>query len=231
VGKSASCTTQMLLKSAVRLKIAYLPTTSLLSAEASRGDASVLGMKYGGAISYGKFSPHAGRANRVNRTAAPTRRPRAELRTRELPGEVDTLIEAARANRRGQRDATMILPAFRHGLRASEVCDLRWDQVEFNASAACAPGQGGHPEHPSVNWRRVPRPRRLQREIPPAPFVLMSEPVEKFAFQRGEEALAHRVVIGVSTVPPASGRRGPTRPSGDGIQVCRVVSSSPSWTP
>jgi hypothetical protein len=32
-------------------------------------------------------------------------------------------------------------------------------------------------------------------------------------------------------VPPASARRGPVRPSGDGIQVCRVVSSSPSWTP
>ena len=28
----------------------------------------------------------------------------------------------------------MILIAFRHGLRASELCDLRWDQVEFGAA-------------------------------------------------------------------------------------------------
>jgi len=72
----------------------------------------------------------------VLRTVAPTWRPNADLRTREhlTPGEVDTLIEAAKANRHGHRDATMILLAFRHGLRAAEVCDLRWDQVEFNAA-------------------------------------------------------------------------------------------------
>jgi integrase len=28
----------------------------------------------------------------------------------------------------------MILLAFRHGLRAPEVCDLRWDQVDFNGT-------------------------------------------------------------------------------------------------
>jgi integrase len=72
----------------------------------------------------------------VNRTGAPTRRPNAELRTREhlTPGEVEALVEAAKANRHGHRDATMILLAFRHGLRAAELCDLRWDQVEFNAA-------------------------------------------------------------------------------------------------
>jgi hypothetical protein len=49
----------------------------------------------------------------VNRTVAPTRRPNAELRTREhlTPGEVDALIEAAKANRHGHRDATMRLRA------------------------------------------------------------------------------------------------------------------------
>jgi type 1 fimbriae regulatory protein FimB/type 1 fimbriae regulatory protein FimE len=41
------------------------------------------------------------------------------------PGEVEALIEAAKTNRYGHRDATMILIAFRHGLRAAEVCDLR----------------------------------------------------------------------------------------------------------
>ena len=67
----------------------------------------------------------------------PRRRPNAELRTREhlTEAEVDKLIEAARSNRNGHRDATMILVAFRHGLRASELCDLRWDQVSFSGAA------------------------------------------------------------------------------------------------
>jgi integrase len=68
------------------------------------------------------------------RTVTPRRRPNAELRTREhlTEREVERLIEAARQNRYGHRDATMVLLAYRHGLRASEVVDLRWDQVDFN---------------------------------------------------------------------------------------------------
>jgi type 1 fimbriae regulatory protein FimB/type 1 fimbriae regulatory protein FimE len=54
-------------------------------------------------------------------TVPPRRRPNAELRTREYltEAEVERLIKAAKANRHGYRDATMILIAFRHGLRAS----------------------------------------------------------------------------------------------------------------
>jgi len=36
--------------------------------------------------------------------------------------------------RYGDRDATLILIAFRHGLRAIEICDLEWAQVEFGRS-------------------------------------------------------------------------------------------------
>jgi integrase-like protein/ATP dependent DNA ligase-like protein len=45
--------------------------------------------------------------------------------------EVERLIKAAGHNRYGHRDATMILLAFRHGLRASELCSLRWEQVDL----------------------------------------------------------------------------------------------------
>ena len=69
------------------------------------------------------------------RTVTPLRRPNAELRPREhlTEREVEKLIEAAKGNRWGQRDATMILIAFRHGLRASEVCGLQWSDVEFES--------------------------------------------------------------------------------------------------
>ena len=39
---------------------------------------------------------------------------------------------ARKDGRYGHRDATMILVAYRHGLRASEVCDLQWQQIELS---------------------------------------------------------------------------------------------------
>jgi integrase len=45
--------------------------------------------------------------------------------------EVERLIEAAKQNRSGHRDATAILVAYRHGLRASEVVVLRWDDIDL----------------------------------------------------------------------------------------------------
>jgi integrase len=48
---------------------------------------------------------------------------------------VQRLAEASKGHRHGQRDATMIIVAYRHGLRASELTDLRWDQIEFTSAA------------------------------------------------------------------------------------------------
>jgi integrase len=44
------------------------------------------------------------------------------------------LIEAAKTNRYGHRDALMVLLAFRHGLRPGEIVDLRWDQIDFKSA-------------------------------------------------------------------------------------------------
>src|SRR5262249_4501050 len=67
----------------------------------------------------------------------PGRPPNAAVRSREYltPQEVEKLMRQARQGRYGHRDATLILIAFRHGLRASEICDLEWSQVEFGRSA------------------------------------------------------------------------------------------------
>jgi integrase len=113
-----------------------------------------------------------------NRTVTPRRRPNAELRAREhlTEREFERLIEAARANRHGHRDATMVLMAFRHGLRASEVCALRWDQVEFaRAVLHVRRVKNGTPStHPltGVEMRAL---RKLQRESEASPFVFVSE--------------------------------------------------------
>src|SRR5262245_56444398 len=73
----------------------------------------------------------------VNRTLTPIRLPNADLRTREYltEAEVERLMNATKGNRWGHRDATMILVACRHGLRASELVDLRWEQVEFRTAS------------------------------------------------------------------------------------------------
>ncbi len=61
--------------------------------------------------------------------------PRGNLRMREYltEAEVERLMAAA-SNRYGHRDATMVFAAYRHGLRASELVDLRWEQVGFKTA-------------------------------------------------------------------------------------------------
>jgi type 1 fimbriae regulatory protein FimB/type 1 fimbriae regulatory protein FimE len=84
----------------------------------------------------------------VNRTVTPKRPPNADLRTREYltEAEVQRLLRATKANRWAQRDATMILVAYRHGLRASELTDpaLGSDRLR-RRHPACPPGQAGQP--------------------------------------------------------------------------------------
>ena len=111
-------------------------------------------------------------------TVATTRRSNAMLQSREhlTPDEVKVLVEAARANRHGLRDATMILVAFRHGLRAAEVCDLRWDQVDFDAAILHVRRvKNGTPSTHPLLGDEMRALRRLQRECDASPFVFVSE--------------------------------------------------------
>jgi integrase len=64
----------------------------------------------------------------------PRRRPNAHLRTREYltPDEVEALMATVKANRHGHRDGTLVLITYRQGLRAAEVVDLRWSQVDLD---------------------------------------------------------------------------------------------------
>ena len=71
--------------------------------------------------------------NRRGGRSAPTT-VNSSVRTREYltTAEIERLMAAARkSSRYGHRDATMILIGYRHGLRASELCDLEWSQVEL----------------------------------------------------------------------------------------------------
>ena len=111
------------------------------------------------------------------RTVVPRRRPNAELRPREhlTEREVAKLIEAAKGNRWGQRDATTILIAFRHGLRASELCGLQWSDVEFEtATLHLRRAKGGVTSTHPLLGDELRALRALKREAK-SPFVFVSE--------------------------------------------------------
>lgn len=94
---------------------------------------------------------------------------------------MDRLIVVAKQNRHGHRDATMILIAFRHGLRAAEVVDLRWDQVELKAGRLHVRRvKSGMPSVHPLSGEEMRALRKLQREAPTSPFVFVSERAAPF---------------------------------------------------
>jgi len=111
------------------------------------------------------------------RTVTPTRRPNAELRPREhlTEREVERLIKTARSNRWGQRDSTLILIAFRHGLRASELTGLQWSDVEFESGTLHLrrAKKGQTNTHPLLG-DELRALRALKREAD-SPFVFVTE--------------------------------------------------------
>jgi len=144
----------------------------------------------------------------VNRTVTPKRLPNRDLRTREYltEAEVERLMAAAKINRWGHRDATMILVGYRHGLRVSELVDLRWDQVEFRTAALHVRRvkQGTPSTHPILG-DELRALRRLQREQEPkSPFVFPSErgaPFSTAGFARMVERAGKEAKLGFKAHP------------------------------
>ncbi len=126
------------------------------------------------------------------RPPPPRRKPNAELRSREhlTPGEVERLIAAAgKLGRHRQRDATMILVAFRHGLRVSELVALRWDQVDLEQGMLhVRRRKNGIPSTHPLRGPELRALRKLERKKKSdAPYVFVSErkgPMTTAAFRR-----------------------------------------------
>jgi integrase len=120
----------------------------------------------------------------VNRAVGLTRLANSEYRKREhlTPNEVEQLIEAAKGNRHGHRDATMLLVAFRHGLRASELCGLEWSQVDFDsATLHVRRVKNGKPATHPIRGDEMRALRKLERESPKSPFIFVNERGAPFA--------------------------------------------------
>jgi integrase len=114
----------------------------------------------------------------VNRQVA-VRPPNAELRPREYltPAEVEAMVKAARSGRHGHRDATLVLIAFRHGLRAAEIASLEWSQVEFgrNPVLHVRRVKNGIPSVHPLQGDELRALRELQRQFPDSGYVFTSE--------------------------------------------------------
>ena len=113
------------------------------------------------------------------RAVSAGRRSNADYRKREYLtlAEIEKLIEAAKGNRYGHRDATMILVAFRHGFRASEIIELEWYDIDFNAAEMHVERKkrGRSPRHP-IRGDELRALRRLHKEQDPkSAFVFVSE--------------------------------------------------------
>lgn len=127
----------------------------------------------------GARRPTADAAPTIVNRKVPLRRRNADYRSREYLSEKEVAEVTAAAATQGRhqlRDSTLILIAYHHGLRVSELVSLRWDQIDLaqgvlhvvrlkNGTAAVHPLRG--PELRAL--------RRLQREVTSAPYVFVSE--------------------------------------------------------
>ena len=102
-----------------------------------------------------------------------------ERREREFltPNEIDRLIDAAKKQgRHGHRDATMILLAYRHGLRVSELVALRWQQIDLMSGLMQVNRRknGLNSVHPLFG-PELRALRKIKRAYPQTDYVFISE--------------------------------------------------------
>lgn len=115
----------------------------------------------------------------MNKSLPPRKPYNKERRSREYltPDEIDRLIKTARTlGRYGHRDATMILLAYRHGLRVSELLSLRWEQVDLkNGNMHVHRLKNGTPTVHPLYGVEIRELRKLQRDYPDSPYIFVSE--------------------------------------------------------
>jgi len=78
---------------------------------------------------------------------------------------------------RGHRDATMILIAYRHGLRVSELIALRWEQIDLKGGCLQVIRRKGSDDSVQpLSGNEIRALRRVRREQDPeSRYVFMTE--------------------------------------------------------
>ena len=86
------------------------------------------------------------------------------------------IAAAAAIGQHGTRDAALILLAYRHGLRVSELVSLRWDRTDLRQGKLHVTRlkHGIASVHP-LRGPELRTLRRLQRDYPDTAYVFVSE--------------------------------------------------------
>src|SRR5450755_3667806 len=109
----------------------------------------------------------------------PRRQSNRDRRTREYltPAEVDKLLQASsKVGRHGARDRTLLLLAYRHGLRVSELVALRWEQIDLKAGLVhVARLKNGLASTHPIRGPELRALRELRRDYPETPYLFVTE--------------------------------------------------------
>ena len=125
-----------------------------------------------------------------------------DRRSREYlrPDEVEVLLKAAKRNRQGHRNHTLLLMMWRHGLRIGEAAHMEWSDIDFRDARIHVRRLKGSRsgEHP-LNGDELRALRRLQREqqLDRSRFVWLSErltPMSTDAIEKMISRLGKRVL-------------------------------------
>jgi integrase len=112
------------------------------------------------------------------------RKPNRAYRVREhlTEGEMAKLLTALKANRHGHRDWLIGLLIYRHGLRVSEACDLRWDDLNLaKGTITVRRLKGGVDSGHYLERDELAGLKRRQREQEPkAAYVFVNERGQPF---------------------------------------------------
>ena len=143
---------------------------------------------------------------KAERATATSTTVNSSVRKYLTPREVERLMNAAcKSGRYGHRDATMILIAFRHGLRASELTGLRWSDVELATGRLHVRRvKNGSPSVHPLQGDELRALRRLQREQQPSSHVFTTErggPARPNAVSRTTARAPQKIVV--ADVQPA----------------------------
>ena len=121
----------------------------------------------------------------------PGRPKNADVRDREhlTPDEVASLMDAAgKVGRHRHRDKTLILTMYRHGLRVSELIDLKWESINFKqATIHVTRKKNETPATHPIEGDELRALRKLKRDYPQSRFVLQTErggPLTRFTVNK-----------------------------------------------
>ena len=145
------------------------------------------------------------RKSTVNGTV-PNRKANDALRTRShlTEKEVEKLLKVAKQGRYGQRDQLMVLMAFRHGLRVSELCDLQWTDIEFRRGTLHVRRLKGSKDSTHYLEADESRPLKALHKASDSPYVFTTErggPMSPAGFRKQLSRWSEKAKLGFPVNP------------------------------